>query len=128
MAALTATDITYSLVTGQVRNPRIENGIRYVNMVLTVATVGTYPSGGIPLATSAAKWNMKRNVERSITVYDPASGNTLIPKYSATGHAIRLYQQQGLSSGTVGNLIELATTATAGTGGTLILYVTARGW
>ena len=128
MAALTATDWTIALVTGLARNPVIENGVRIVKNTLTLATAGTYPTGGIPLTTSAASWGMVRNIERSITVYDPASGNTLIPKYDAANHKLRLYQQQGLSSGTVGNLIELATTATAGSGGTMILYVEARGW
>jgi hypothetical protein len=93
---------------------------------MTLATAGTYPSGGIPIPTTPSKWGLKNEL-KDIVMIDSAHGNTLIPKYSATGNVLRLYQQQGLSSGTVGNLIELATTATAGTGGTMILYVEARG-
>lgn len=134
MAALTATDWTLAEVSytatagvGGVFDHYVRNdGKRVKRFSLTLATAGTYPSGGVPLPTSAATWGMKTKFE-SIRIYEPASGNTLIPKYGATGQVIRFYQQQGLSSGTVGNLIELATTATAGTGGTMILYVEAIG-
>jgi hypothetical protein len=128
MAALTATDWVITPVSAP-RNPNVDNGVRTVRMQMSLATVGTYPSGGIPIPTAASAWGMKRGFEY-ISIYDAAQNNVLIPKYSATGNVIRLYQQQGLSSGTVGNLIELATTATAGsaTFGDMILYVEAKGY
>ena len=124
MAALTSGDWTIA----EIANTRkiLNGGERVGRFSMTLATVGTYPSGGIPVPTTPSTWNFKTEV-RYLDMYDTAQANTLIPKYSATGNVIRLYQQQGLSSGTVGNLIELATTASAGTGGTMILYVEAHG-
>lgn len=134
MAALTATDWTLAEVSytatagsgGHYDHYILSNGKRCKRISMTLATAGTYPSGGVPLPTGPASYGMKNDVDY-LKMYDTAQANVLIPKYSATGNVIRLYQQQGLSSGTVGNLIELATTATAGSGGTMILYVEAVG-
>lgn len=137
MAALTATDwqlaeVSYTATAGDgghYDHYVLSNGKRVKRISMTLATVGTYPSGGIPLptATNPQGFGMKERVDY-LRIYDAAQGDDNVVKYSATGAVIRLYQQQGLSSGTVGDLIELATTATAGSGGNMIIYVEAFGF
>ena len=135
MTALTSGDWTLAEISytatagagGHYDHHILSNGKRVKRFSMTLATVGTYPSGGVPVPTTAHTWGMKSQFDY-LVIYDSAQANVLIPKYSATGQVIRFYQQQGLSSGTVGNLIELATTASAGTGGTMILYVEAHGF
>jgi len=135
MAALTATDwtlaeVSYTATAGSHYDHHVlSNGKRVKRISMTLATVGTYPSGGIPLPTSTDPqgFGMKNQVDY-LRIYDAAQADNNVVKYSATGNVIRLYQQQGLSSGTVGDLIELATTATAGSGGNMIIYVEAYGF
>ena len=126
MTALASGDWTIAEVDYPHNRQIRDDGVRVIYASMTLATVGTYPSGGVPVPTTPSTWGLKREF-KYLNIIDSANGNTLIPKYSATGNTIRFYQQQGLSSGTVGNLIELATTASAGTGGTMILYVEAYG-
>lgn len=123
MAALTSGDWTVTVL-----DRRKEHGGGWVTRCsMALATVGTYPSGGIPVPTVASNYGLKRQMTY-LNIYDPGSTQVHLAKYSATGQTIRLYQQQGLSSGTVGNLIELATTASGSPSGTaIVLYVEAHG-
>jgi len=132
MAALTSGDWTISLVTGLLRrSPRYEgSGTKHIRASMTLATAGTYPSGGIPVPTAASTWGFARTFER-IQIYDSSQANGSIYKYSATGNVIRIYQDNATTSDgatSQGALAEMATTATAGTGGAVVLYVDATGW
>lgn len=129
MAALTATDWVVAEI-DYPHNRRIMNGgDRSVYCSMTLATVGTYPSGGVPIPTTAAKWGLK-NVFKRLNIIDGAHGDGGVWKYSATGQVMRCYQDNATTSdgGTSqADLIEMATTASAGTGGNVILYVEAYG-
>lgn len=125
MAALTATDWTVAVV-----DRRQANGERVHRCSMTLATVGTYPTGGVPIPTSASSYGMVQAF-RYLSIYDSGQGSGLVPKYSATGNVIRFYEEVATTSdaGTAqGALVEMATTATAGTGGAVVLYVQAYGY
>jgi len=125
MAALTSSDWTIVVL-----DQRIENKVRVNRCSMTLATVGTYGSGGVPVPTTPSTWGMKRNVTH-LRMYDTGQGSGLVPKYSATGNVIRFYQNPASVSDAAvaqGDLSEMATTASAGTGGNVILYVEALGW
>jgi hypothetical protein len=133
MAALTATDWVVSLATGRYRNPVIgSSGEKTVKASMTLATTGTYPSNGVPLP-AASNFGLARYID-NIVIYSDAPAAPIIPKYDPDNNSIRYYRQQGLSSGTAGTLIEVATTvtigstATTGAGGSNVLYVEAKGW
>lgn len=129
MAALTSSDWTLALVSGDPRNPSIDNGIRKARYTMTLATVGTYPTNGIPVPSTPSTWGMKQSF-RYLTIED-SSQNGNVYKYSVSGNAIRIYQNPASTSDTAvaqAALAEMATTATAGSGGTTILYVTAVGY
>ena len=132
MAALTSSDWTIALVTGLLRrNPRVgRDGTRLIKASMTLATTGTYPSGGIPVPTTASTWGFARSFEH-IMIYDASQADGKVVKYSATGNVIRIYQDRSTSGGaslSQADLAEMATTATAGTGGTFVLYVEATGY
>ena len=141
MAALTATDWTLAEVSytatagagGHYDHHILGNGKRVKRFSMTLATVGTYPSGGIPVpmsATDAGSWGMKSQINY-LRPYDVGQANGNVVKFSATGNVVRLYQDNATTSdGATAQsaLIEMATTATAGTGGTMILYVEAIGY
>lgn len=125
MAALTSSDWTIAVI-----DQRIENKTRINRCSMTLATVGTYGSGGVPVPTTPSTWGMKRSMDW-LRIYDMAQADGSVAKYSATGNVIRFYQAPASASdaGTAqGDLAEMATTASAGTGGTMILYVEAVGW
>ncbi len=123
MAALTSGDWTITLI-----EERKSHKHRIHRCSMALATVGTYPSGGVPIPTTASDYSLRRNLDY-IRIYDDGSTQARICKYSASANTIRIYQQQGLSSGTTGDLIELATTASGSISGAQItLYVEAVGW
>lgn len=123
MAALTSGDWTVTLI-----EQRKSHKHRIHRCSMALATVGTYPSGGVPIPTVASTYGLRRNLDY-IRMYDTGAGTTRLCKYSASANTIRLYQQQGLSSGTVGELIEVATTASGSvSGAAIVLYVEAVGW
>ena len=125
MAALTSADWTVAVI-----DRRIENKVRVNRCSMTLATVGTYPTGGVPIPTARATWLMTQSFTH-LVMYDTSQGSGKVVKYSATGNVIRFYQAPASASdaGTAqGDLAELATTATAGTGGGVVLYVHAFGW
>lgn len=137
MAALAASDwtvaeVSYSSGSGGVYNHEIRNdGRRVKRFSMTLATAGTYPSGGIPIPTAKATWGMKTVFERITNIYDSSQFVGDVVKYSATGQVIRLFQMGATTSdaGTAQQaLTEFATTATAGTGGGRVLYVEAIGY
>ena len=125
MAALTSSDWTVAVI-----DQRIENKTRINRCSMTLATVGTYPTGGVPVPTARGTWGMKQEF-RYLRLYDTGQGDGSVVKYSATGQVIRFYQNPASASDTgtaQGDLTEMATTATAGTGGTVVLYCEAIGW
>jgi hypothetical protein len=134
--ALTATDWTLDELSytatagGHFDHHILSNGKRVKRFSMTLATAGTYGTGGIPIPTTVANWGMKRQLDH-LNIYDNAQANGQVVKYSATGNVIRLYVAGGTATTATGvqiNLAEMATTATAGTGGTMILYVEATGF
>jgi hypothetical protein len=138
MAALTSGDWTLAEISytatggtgGHFDHHILSNGKRVKRFTMTLATVGTYPSGGVPIPTTVANWGMKRQLDH-INIYDSAQANGNVVKYSATGNVIRLFQDNATTSdGATAQsaLIEMATTATAGSGGTMIIYVEATGF
>lgn len=125
MAALTSGDWTVAII-----RRRQANGVRVHDCSMTLATVGTYPSGGVPVPTTPSRYGFVRSME-SLSIYDSSQGSGKVVKYSATGNVIRFYQNPASASDTgtaQGDLAELATTATAGTGDGMVLYVMAYGW
>ena len=125
MAALTSADWTVAVI-----DQRVVNGGRVHRCSMTLATVGTYPTGGVPIPTARGTWGF-RQAFKYLNIYDGAHGDGSVAKYSATGNVIRFYQNPASASDTgvaQGGLTEMATTATAGTGGTMILYVQAYGY
>lgn len=118
MAALTATDWTVT-----VQEQRISHGQRRNRVKLTLATAGSYPSSGVP-APVFGDLGMVRNVDYLI-VTDPVAGSVNPVKYDQANHTIRIF----VATATAGaHLTELATTVTAGAGGTFILYCESVGW
>lgn len=97
---------------------------------MTLATAGTYPSGGVPIPTGIGKYGLKRKLDY-IKIYDTGHGSGHQVKLSATGNVLRIYQVAGYAStasSVQASLVEMATTATAGSGGTMVLYVEAVGF
>lgn len=135
MAALVSGDWTVALVTGLYHNPNIVNGRRVAKHKVTLATAGTYPTGGIPWPTTPSTWDMVRNVDSHI-IYESSHANSTVGggrtyKLSATGNVLRIYEDAATTSDNATAqlpLAEFATTATAGTGALTVLYVETSGW
>lgn len=128
MAALTSGDWTIAEVSYP-HNRVISNGQITSLYTMTLATVGTYGSGGVPIPRLANTWGFAREFKR-IRLIDPVSADGKLYKYSATGQIIRVYQNPASASDTgvaQGDLAEFATTATLGTGNGCVLYVEAIG-
>lgn len=111
--ALTATDITTVVEDRAVEGKKHRNRCQ-----LTLATDGTYPSGGIPLPGREAL-GMGRNIDYVI-ITDPDDAVSTIVRYDQDNHKLRLY--------TASTGAELATTATVGSTVLNTLYVEAVGW
>ena len=125
MAALVSSDWTIAVL-----DRRTENKVRVHRCSMTLATVGTYPSGGVPIPTTPSRWGFARNFD-TMAILDSSQGSGKVVKFSATGYVIRFYQNPASASDTgtaQGDLAELATTATAGTSDGMVLYVHAFGW
>ena len=128
MAALTSGDWTIAEVSYP-NNRVISNGQITSLYTMTLATVGTYGSGGVPIPRNHKTWGFPREFKR-IRILEPVSADGNVYKYSATGYVIRVYQNPASASdaGTAqGALAEFATTATLGTSNGCVLYVEALG-
>lgn len=112
MAAFTATDWTVTVL-----SDNIHHKVRHVRAAMTLATVGNYPSNGIPLPAAGA-FGFRRNRD-AVVIDAPPAGNTRTYVIDAVNDTLRITIA---STGA-----EVATTVSndvvAGT-----VYVTARGW
>lgn len=120
MAALTATDWTVSV---ERKNSPGGTKTKMYECKLTLATTGTYGSGGIPIPTRQ-QFGFVRNLDYINVLDQLASSASMIVKYDKLAGTIRLYTTTA-SSGT--SIAELATTITAGSG-SFVIYVEAVGW
>jgi hypothetical protein len=119
MAALTATDWTVT-----VQERRIENKKKVTKCLLTLATAGSYPSGGIPLPSFSAL-GLKRNLEY-IMMIDANPTASYLSQYDVSANTIRILTDVNSDDP---SLTELATTVTVGASASpYVLTVEAKGW
>ena len=122
MAALAASDLTYTLVAG---TDQTVGDSRYSAQFTVAFGNGslTYLTGGIPL--TKAKLGCPNSLEEVVIVED-AAGDGFLYKYDKSAETIRMYQVPALDGNAAGvqALDELSTDAIAAT--TLIIKVV--GW
>lgn len=118
MAAIAASDVTYSLV----RKDIGESGRRQINASISFGDGAlTYPAGGVPL--TKAKLGLPNTVD-SLVLNDPASANGFVYKYDAANEKLRIYQGDNDNAADA-PLIELTGAATPAAA---TLKVVAVGW
>lgn len=128
--ALASSDWTIAEVGFPHNRSVMSNGDRRSFYTMTLASTGLYASGGIPIPRNPKTWGFK-SVFKRLNIIDSAQGSGVVWKYAATGYVMRAYENPASASDTgtaQAALTEMATTASAGTGGTQILYVEATGY
>lgn len=119
MAALTATDWTVSI---EDRGRHMGGKKRY-RCKLTLATAGSYPSGGVPIP-SLSNFGFVKQLDNIIVFDQLASSASYIVKYDQAAKSIRIYST---TASITAALNEVATTVTVGAA-SFVLYVEAVGW
>jgi hypothetical protein len=102
MAAIAATDVTYTLV----KQRKEESGNKVYNLTISFGDGAlTYPSGGVPL--TAAKMGCPNSII-SCLLNSPDSANGYVYKYDLGNNKLRIYQGDNDQVGDTA-LVELLT-------------------
>lgn len=100
MAAIAATDLTYTIV----KQRKEESGNKIYNITVAFGDGAlTYPTGGVPL--TAAKMGCPNNII-SVLLVSPGAANGYVYKYNLANNKILIYQGDNDQAGDTA-LIEL---------------------